>query len=200
LARLSIREAQKELTRDRLLDAAREAFEENGYIAVTIDDIIHRAVAARGTFYLYFESKLAIFQAVVDRLELRERYRGLVARLNRIEDRTVDALQDWFEDYVDVYQENRSFHRAIHEARAVEPDFAKAMLQSLDEDIAPWRPPGLSIDGDAEKRRLCALMNYIRAEGILHLWLVQGLEFDRTTVTRTLAEQAHAAWNAHAGS
>jgi AcrR family transcriptional regulator len=198
--RRSIREAQKELTRDRLLEAAREAFEESGYVSVTIDDIIQRAVAARGTFYLYFESKVAIFQAVLERLGIREKYRELVDRLNRIYPPGIEALQDWFEAYVDVYQENRAFHRAIHEARAVEPEFARDMLKSLDEDIARWRPPGLGDQTDGERLRLSAMMNYIRTEGILHLWLVQGVEIDRKTVTRMLAEQSYAAWHAHAGS
>jgi AcrR family transcriptional regulator len=197
--RRSIREAQKELTRDRLLDAAQEAFEEHGYVGVTIDDIIRRAVAARGTFYLYFESKVAIFQAVLDRLGLRQSYSELVARQNAIEKPSVDSLQAWFEDYVDIYQEHRAFHRAIHEARSVEPDFAKDMLRSLGEDIAYWRPPALATEADSEKLRLGALMNYIKTEGILHLWLVQGVELDRTMVTRMLAEQYYADWYAHAG-
>jgi AcrR family transcriptional regulator len=197
--RRSIREAQKELTRDRLLDAAREAFEEYGYVGVTIDDIIQRAVAARGTFYLYFESKVAIFQAVLERLGLRERYSELVSRQNAIEKPSVDTLQSWFEDYVDVYQEHRAFHRAIHEARSVERDFAKDMLHSLGEDIAHWRPPALAAEADSEKLRLGALMNYIKTEGILHLWLVQNVELDRAMVTRMLAEQYYADWYSHAG-
>jgi AcrR family transcriptional regulator len=196
--RRSIREAQKELTRDRLLDAAREAFEEHGYVGVTIDDIIQRAVAARGTFYLYFESKVAIFQAVLERLEIREKYRDLVERQSAIVKPSVDTLQAWFDDYVDVYQEHRAFHRAIHEARSIEPDFAKDMLRSLDEDIAQWRPPVLSTEADGERLRLGALMNYIKTEGILHLWLVQGVELDRMMVTRMLAEQYYADWYAHA--
>ena len=102
------------------------------------------------------------------------------------------------EDYVDVYLEYRAFHRAIHEARAVEPEFARHMLQSLDEDIKLGRPPGLTAEADNERLRIGALMNYIRTEGILHLWLVQGLELERSMVTRMLAEQSYASWIAHA--
>jgi hypothetical protein len=73
------------------------------------------------------------------------------------------------------------------------------MLKSVDEDIARWRPHGLNGETDGEKLRLSALMNYMRTEGVLHLWLVQGVEMDRATVTRMLAEQSYAAWHAHAG-
>ena len=116
--RPSIREAQKELTRERLLDAAQTAFAENGYINVTIDDIVQRASAARGTFYLYFDTKAEIFQAVLKNIGFRDQYEALVVRLNTIKTPTVDTLQAWFEDLVDVYKANRAFHRATHEARA----------------------------------------------------------------------------------
>ena len=87
----SLREARKELTRDALLDAAHAAFEDNGYVTVTIDDIVRRAGAGRGTFYLYFDSKAAIFQAVLEKTGIREQYQALLARLAAIEDPTTDA-------------------------------------------------------------------------------------------------------------
>src|SRR5262249_28718990 len=108
------------------------------------------------------------------------------------ENPSIDALQAWFEDYVDVYAANRAFHRAIHEARAVEPEYAKETLQYLEQDIELWRLPGFTPDADPEKLRLAALMSHIKAEGILYLWLVQGLQADRAKITRLLAEQARA--------
>jgi AcrR family transcriptional regulator len=189
--RLSIREAQKELTRERFLDAAQTAFEESGYINVTIDDIIRRAGAARGTFYLYFDSKVAILRAVLDKIGLRESYRDLVVRRNAIENPSIEALQLWFEAYVDVYTANRAFHRAIHEARAIEPEFDKETIRDIEQDIEFWPLPGLTADADVEKRRLAAMMSYIKTEGILYLWLVQGLRADREKITRLLAEQAY---------
>lgn len=54
--------------RAQLLAAAREVFAERGYYAANIAEIIERAGVARGTFYNYFESKRAVFQAVLGEL------------------------------------------------------------------------------------------------------------------------------------
>ena len=52
--------------RRELLEAARDAFAEKGITAVTVDDIVGNAGVARGTFYLYFSDKRAVFDALVD--------------------------------------------------------------------------------------------------------------------------------------
>src|SRR5690349_10794849 len=48
-----------------ILSAALEAFVENGFAATRLDDIAERAGVSKGTLYLYFESKEALFKAVV---------------------------------------------------------------------------------------------------------------------------------------
>lgn len=52
--------------RQQLLDAASWAFARKGYRAAAISDIVERANVARGTFYLYFDSKDEVFLAIVD--------------------------------------------------------------------------------------------------------------------------------------
>lgn len=51
-----------------LLDAARDAFETRGYRATTVADIVERAGTARGTFYLYFRNKEAVFYELMREL------------------------------------------------------------------------------------------------------------------------------------
>jgi AcrR family transcriptional regulator len=55
-------------TRRLLLDAARDAFETRGYRATTVADIVERAGTARGTFYLYFRNKEAVFYELMREL------------------------------------------------------------------------------------------------------------------------------------
>ena len=57
--------------RRELLDAARDAFVQKGFQAATIDDIVANADVARGTFYLYFSDKRAVFEALVDEFLMR---------------------------------------------------------------------------------------------------------------------------------
>ena len=51
----------KDNRRARLLKAAREVFSQKGFHAATVDDITKAAGVAKGTFYLYFAEKPAIF-------------------------------------------------------------------------------------------------------------------------------------------
>ena len=58
----------REKTREKLLDAARHVFVTKGYHDAKIDDIAERAGVGKGTFYLYFEDKRAVFAELVDGL------------------------------------------------------------------------------------------------------------------------------------
>ncbi|HEV2462025.1 MAG TPA: TetR family transcriptional regulator [Ktedonobacterales bacterium] len=52
--------------RTTLLQAAREVLAEKGYEATKVSDIVARAGAAQGTFYLYFPSKLSLVLAITE--------------------------------------------------------------------------------------------------------------------------------------
>ena len=51
--------------RDAILEAAIEEFSARGYEATRIDDVAQRAGVAKGTIYLHFEDKEALFQELV---------------------------------------------------------------------------------------------------------------------------------------
>jgi AcrR family transcriptional regulator len=57
--------------REQILIHAANLFGSRGYHAVSISDIIQAAGIARGTFYLYFDNKHAIFEELLDRLVVR---------------------------------------------------------------------------------------------------------------------------------
>ena len=54
--------------REQVLDAATRAFILGGYHGTHVEDVIREAGIARGTFYLYFESKHSVFEALVERM------------------------------------------------------------------------------------------------------------------------------------
>ena len=60
--------ALREERRQQILLAARKVFSERGYHGGSIADIIDAAKIARGTFYLHFESKRAVFAEILDGL------------------------------------------------------------------------------------------------------------------------------------
>ena len=56
-------------TRARLVQAAKEIFEENGFLEARISDISERAGLSHGSFYHYFDSKEEIFREVAVEIE-----------------------------------------------------------------------------------------------------------------------------------
>ncbi|CAB4620925.1 unannotated protein [freshwater metagenome] len=88
-----IREAQKELTRRRLMDAGLEIFTEKGFDAATVEEITERANAGRTTFYTHFTSKsdIAIAIAVAETVELN----ASVSALGRTDPFDPASLHQW---------------------------------------------------------------------------------------------------------
>ena len=80
----------KQERRAQIMAAAKEVFADAGYHGASINSIIEKAEIARGTFYLYFESKAAVFDSILD-----EAMTDLRARIHRIEveDKTAPAPQ-----------------------------------------------------------------------------------------------------------
>ena len=58
------RSSKGERTRAKLLDAAKEIFEEDGFLEARISDIAERAGLSYGAFYHYFPSKEEVFREV----------------------------------------------------------------------------------------------------------------------------------------
>lgn len=70
---------KRQSRRAHILETALDVFSERGYHQARVSDIIDAAGIARGTFYLYFESKSAIFLELLDGLlrQLRENIVGV---------------------------------------------------------------------------------------------------------------------------
>ena len=72
-------ERAKQERRRQILGAAKVVFAEAGYHGASIHAIIERAQIARGTFYLYFASKAAVFDSILD--QALADLRGLIHRI-----------------------------------------------------------------------------------------------------------------------
>lgn len=77
---LDSQERAKQERRRQIMNAAKHVFAEAGYHGASIHAIIEKAQIARGTFYLYFESKAAVFDSILD-----QAMADLRARIHRIE-------------------------------------------------------------------------------------------------------------------
>ncbi|MCF8198032.1 MAG: TetR/AcrR family transcriptional regulator [Sulfuritalea sp.] len=59
------RQRRKEARPSELMAAALELFVEKGFVGTRLEDVAARAGVSKGTLYLYFDSKEALFKAVV---------------------------------------------------------------------------------------------------------------------------------------
>jgi AcrR family transcriptional regulator len=75
-----------------ILDAALACFAEKGFAASRMDDIAKRAGISKGTIYLYFESKEAVFKALAQRA-IGERIEAIAGQLQAFEGSTSDLLR-----------------------------------------------------------------------------------------------------------
>jgi AcrR family transcriptional regulator len=75
----SLRRTQKEATRNRVIDAARELFDTQGYEGTTIREIARHAGVSVGSVFTTFASKGEILSQV-----MQDRLDGLYAELDRV--------------------------------------------------------------------------------------------------------------------
>lgn len=96
---LSRRDEYAAATREALLKAAREVFEEVGFRAAALEEIASRARLTRGAVYHHYKDKSAIFDAVVCALcaETSEQ----IARSAKAEKKVWDRLHVGMDAYLD---------------------------------------------------------------------------------------------------
>lgn len=101
----------RETTREKLLVAARKVFVAKGYHDAKIDDIAELAGVGKGTFYLYFEDKRAVFAELVDGL-----FERLSASILRVDSRA------------DIAAQVRHNIRAVIAVLLAEPELTRLLL------------------------------------------------------------------------
>lgn len=107
-------------TRRRLLDAAEEVFAESGYHDASVTRIVERAGVAQGTFYIYFRSKLEIFEQLVGDLSSRMREamsKGVAAGGGT----RLDAERRGFAAFFEFAAQHPALYRVIRESEFVVP-------------------------------------------------------------------------------
>ena len=121
--------------RQQLLNAAVWTFARKGYRGAAISDIIARAGAARGTFYLYFNSKEEIFLAVVE--DFHDRVRRMLAepdppmRLGELHGRAV--LHRSYRRWLTFFAAHRDAAAVIlKEATSIDPRFEAGLARLRD--------------------------------------------------------------------
>lgn len=134
---------KSERTRQRILVAALELFQERGFEATTMRDIAARAEVAVGAAYYYFRTKEELVLAFYVQMtaEAAEPNRRICAEVKDIQKRIEALLQFKFDQFLP----HRKFLRILF-SRAADPDSA---LSPFSEATAPIRERAIQVFRDA---------------------------------------------------
>ncbi len=173
--RPNLRDEQKRFTRGRLLDAALEVFNDKGYAATTIDQIVAAAGASRATFYLHFKAKpdlvqqltqdhqsmtIGLYESIPLRGSSRKLTRAWVSRL-------VEHLES--DPFIGIYDQ----------AVSIEPSLAE-QYESTIERLSSRLVERL--DPPAKERAALTMqirLLLVQLERSAYFWLIGGWKFDR---------------------
>lgn len=108
-----------ERTMRKILDAAREEFGERGFSDSSIVGITQRAGVALGTFYTYFDSKEALFQALVRDMSGQVRDNVGPSLTGAIDG--LDGERRALATFLGFVREHRDIYRIIDESEFVDP-------------------------------------------------------------------------------
>ncbi|MFF2390659.1 TetR/AcrR family transcriptional regulator [Agromyces sp. NPDC058104] len=114
------RTARGEKTRRRLLEAAEHVFAAHGYHEASVSRITERAGVGQGTFYLYFDTKLDVFNELVE--DLNHRVRQAMSEGSRGAASRIEAERAGFAAFFRFTAEHPALYRVVREAELVSPD------------------------------------------------------------------------------
>ena len=129
--RSSYRQLQAQMTRERIVEAARTLMTEHGWVATTIDAIAEHAGVATSTVYAVFGTKLAILEEMRHTMLRNSRFPELTRELEAEPD-AVRRLQLWatmIRQQMESSYDIISIHR---QAARADPRFAAEYRKVLD--------------------------------------------------------------------
>jgi AcrR family transcriptional regulator len=175
-------------TRDRLLAAAREVFERDGYHDTRVTDIARLAHVAHGTFYTYFQSKEDIFRHVVaamteDMQEVRPPAPEGATPQERI------ARANW--SYYQAYRRNARMMGILEQVATYDDELRELRRQARvtanvrsSKAIARWQAEGL-VDPAIDARYAASVLGSM-VDRSLYVWLVLGEPYEEAKALETL--------------
>jgi AcrR family transcriptional regulator len=128
------RTARGQRTLRKILDAARTEFGERGFADSSIVGITQRAGVALGTFYTYFDSKEALFQALVR--DMSAQVRDAVGPVLGSAADALDGERRALEAFLRFAREHRDIYRIIDESEFVQPSVYREHYETTATRIA----------------------------------------------------------------
>lgn len=183
--RPSLRDAQRALTRTRILDAAGHLFASRGYAATSIDHIAEGAGVSRATYYLHFTSKLEVMNALLEGLlpEVHALYQELLSHPRPSE---ADVRQ-FVERFFAFYASHGELISASVQAEAADRTYSHRVETLSWSLVALFAPPGRAARRkNPEQVQALALVEEL--DRLAYFIEVRGWDVERSVAIDVIAE------------
>jgi AcrR family transcriptional regulator len=184
--------AQGRKTMRKLLDAGRVVFEQRGYHAARVDDVVKMAKTSHGTFYLYFSNKEDLFKALAE--DAMADMANLAEEIASIgpDEAGREAVRAWVAQFTDVYTRHSTVIRAWTEGEIVENDLGRQgqkLLARLAQSLA--RRIDEADPGSGADPEIAALACLSMLERFTYLVQSRQITFERELMLDSLAAVMH---------
>ena len=175
--------------RRQLLDAALEAFAEQGFHATSMNEVAELAGVTKPVLYQHFGSKRALYQELLD---------DVAATLEaRIHEATATGgprsqVEAGFRAYFTFVAERRSRFTLLFGSGARRDTEFAGTVSRLEASVAEWVASLIDADLDDGHRRTLAYGIVGLAEGTSRRWIADRLDVDPDRLARQVADLAWA--------
>jgi AcrR family transcriptional regulator len=122
-------------TRQALLDAAEEVFDELAFDQASISEITRRAGVAQGTFYIYVSDKKAVLVELVETLS--HGLRSAIAEAVAGSADRVEVERRGFQVFFDYITDHPAFYKLVRESEFVAPELFRSYYDGFLEGYVP---------------------------------------------------------------
>lgn len=187
----ALQAAQREATRDRLVDGAIRVFTRKGYAASVVADVLKEARVSRASFYTHFSSMQALVVEIADRFA--PVWLPHYTELARLPGKTPDQLQQWCAQMVCFYRENDAICVILAHAMLLDQEIygKTAHYQEVLIDLLADGEPRLAhVRGDPDARLRVGLVLSQLDRSCYYLG-VRRYPHDPAAGVATMADQLH---------
>jgi len=117
----------------KLLDAAMIAFDQRGYHATRVNDVVELAKTSHGTFYLYFSNKEDLLRALVTEAATEAQHLYDTLHVSPEGDSTPDweDVHGWVKAYSELWVRYAPLFRAWTDLATIDPELVDVIRQTF---------------------------------------------------------------------
>lgn len=170
------RNAQAAQTKKRILEAAKDLFESEGFEYATIEKIAQVATVAIPTVYALFQSKLGVLRALMDEVFPKDQFETLVEKSKEALS-PKERLQYSAKIARQIYDAERAQMEVLRGASVLSPEFKEL---EKEREMRRHDRQEVTISAMAKENSLAQGMNVSRARDLL--WVFTGRDIYRMLV------------------